>query len=54
MGVNSSSDRIVGLHMQADSLEEYNEKQAVVINNIKILDVDGNDIMRRDLLPKLD
>ena len=54
MGVNSSSDRIVGLHMQADSLEEYNEKQAVVINNIKILDVDGKDIMRRDLLPKLD
>ncbi len=52
-GVNSSSDRIAGFTVQADSLEEFNRKHRIAVENFKILDVNGKDIMRRDLLPDL-
>lgn len=53
MGVRSSSDRIAGITMTADTIEEFNEKHKKVIDTVKILDSDGNDIMRHDLLPDL-
>ena len=52
-GVRSSSDRIAGFTVQADTLEEFNRKHRSAVENLKVLDVDGNDIMRRDLLPDL-
>lgn len=53
MGVRSSSDRIAGITMTADTIAEFNEKHRKVIDTVKILDPDGNDIMRHDLLPDL-
>ena len=52
-GVRSSSDRIAGFTVQADTLEEFNRKHRIAVENMKVLDVEGNDIMRRDLLPDL-
>ena len=52
-GVNSSSDRIAGMNIVADSVEEFNQKERIILNHVKVLDVEGNDIMRRDLLPPL-
>jgi len=52
-GATSSSDRIAGFTVQADSLEEFNRKHRIVVDSVKIIDVDGNDIMRHDLLPDL-
>ncbi|HJF41550.1 MAG TPA: ATP-grasp domain-containing protein [[Clostridium] spiroforme] len=51
--INSSSDRILGVTIQADSIEEFNHKQRNFVNSVKIIDIDGNDIMRHDLLPDL-
>jgi len=53
MGVNSSSDRIAGMTIMADSLEEFNEKHRRIVNSLKVIDTEGNDIMRHDLLPEL-
>lgn len=52
-GVTSSSDRIAGFTVTADSLEEFNRKHRIVVDSVKVLDVEGNDIMRHDLLPDL-
>ena len=52
-GVNSSSDRIAGMNIVADTIEEFNAKEKKILENVKVLDVNGNDIMRRDLLPEL-
>ena len=52
-GISSSSDRIAGFTVQADTLEEFNEKHRIVVDSVKILDENGMDIMRHDLLPDL-
>lgn len=52
-GVSSSSDRIAGFTVQADTLEEFNRKHRIVVNSVKVIDSEGNDIMRHDLLPDL-
>lgn len=52
-GVTSSSDRIAGITVTANSLEEFNEKHRYIVDNVKILDENGADMMRRDLLPDL-
>lgn len=52
-GVNSSSDRIAGFTVQADTLEDFNKKHRIAVETMKIIDTDGNDIMRHDLLPNL-
>ena len=52
-GVNSSSDRIAGITVTANSLEEFNEKHRYIVDHVKILDDSGADIMRHDLLPDL-
>ena len=52
-GVASSSDRIAGFTLMADSLEEFNRKHRIVVESVKILDTEGNDMMRHDLLPDL-
>ena len=53
MGVFSSSDRIAGFTITADSVEEFNEKHRMVVGNVRVLDPKGTDIMRHDLLPDM-
>lgn len=53
-GVTSSSDRIAGMNIVADSIEDFNRKQKIILSSVKIVDTEGNDIMRRDLLPQLE
>ena len=52
-GVTSSSDRIAGMNIVADSIEDFNEKEQKILSNVRVVDINGNDIMRRDLLPNL-
>lgn len=52
-GLSSSSDRIAGFTVQADSLEEFNRKHRKAVENFKIIDSEGNNIIRADLLPDL-
>lgn len=54
VGVTSSSDRIATYTIVADSKEEYNRKLDRVVNELRIEDPDGNDIMRHDLLKHWD
>ena len=49
-GTASSGDRIAGLTVQADSLEELMRKYAQAKSTIKVLDSQGRDILRHDLL----
>lgn len=51
--VTSSTDRLCGVTFQADTLEEFNKKHREFAESVKVLDADGNDIMRHDLLPDL-
>ncbi|MDE6764278.1 MAG: ATP-grasp domain-containing protein [Oscillospiraceae bacterium] len=50
----SSSDRAAGVTIQADTIEEFNRKHRDFVNSVRVLDTDGNDIMRHDLLPELE
>ena len=52
-GITSSSDRVAGFTVVADSLEEFNRKHRTVVESVKVLGMDGTDIMRHDLLPDL-
>lgn len=52
-GVNSSSDRAAGFTVKANSLQEFNEKHRRAVQAIRVIDTEGNDIIRRDLLPDL-
>lgn len=49
-GVSSSSDRVAGMNIVADSIEEFNEKQAAISAAVKVVDDRGEDMMRHDLL----
>lgn len=51
--IGSSTDRICGVTFQADTLEELNRKHRAFVDQVKVVDVEGNDIMRHDLLPDL-
>ena len=52
-GVTSSSDRIAGMNIVAGSIEEFNEKEKKILENVRVVDSNGNDMMRKDLLPPL-
>ena len=51
--VESSGDRIAGYSIQADTLEELKEKHKKINENIKVIDENGNDIMRHDLITEI-
>lgn len=53
-GTSSSGDRIAGFTVQADTLEQLQENYNAAISRIKALDVDGNDILRHELLAPLE
>lgn len=52
-GVMSSSDRIAGMNIVADTIEEYNAKLLQIKQAVRVVDSEGVDIMRHDLLPEL-
>lgn len=52
-GVTSSSDRIAGMNIVAESVDDFNRKQKVLLDSVKVIDINGDDIMRRDLLTPL-
>ncbi len=52
--IENSGDRIAGFTVQADTLDEIRQKHRIAVDNLRVLDEDGNDIMRRDLLPEIE
>lgn len=52
--ITSSTDRLCGVTFQADTLEDFNRKHQEFVDSVKVIDVNGNDIMRHDLLPGLE
>ncbi len=51
--VESSGDRVGGFTIVADTYEKLKEKHAIVVDRIKVIGMDGQDIMRHDLLTDL-
>ncbi len=45
---STSSDRVAGYLIEADSLEELNEKEQKAKQTLRVTDQSGNDIMFRD------
>ena len=52
-GVTCSGDRICGMNIVANSIDEFNAKEKKILESVRVVDINGNDIMRRDLLPEL-
>ena len=52
--ITSSTDRLCGVTFQDDTLEGFNRKHREFVDTVRVVDVDGNDIMRHDLLPDLE
>ena len=52
-GVTSSSDRVAGMNIVADSIDQYNEKRRIINEQVRVIDTEGNDIMRHDLIPEM-
>ncbi len=52
-GVTSSGDRICGMNIVANSIDEFNAKERMILENVRVVDINGNDIMRKDLLSEL-
>ncbi len=51
--IASSTDRVAGFTVQADTLEEFNHKHREFVSRVRVVDANGQDIMRHDLLPDL-
>lgn len=52
-GVENSGDRIAGFTIQADNLDELLVKHQTAAETLKVIDVNGKDMMRHDLLTDL-
>lgn len=52
--ITSSTDRLCGVTFQDDTLEGFNKKHREFVENVKVINTEGNDIMRHDLLPDLE
>ncbi|MBR1792798.1 MAG: ATP-grasp domain-containing protein [Bacteroidales bacterium] len=52
-GVTSSSDRVAGMNIVAQTVDEYNQKLNKINQNVRVVSREGLDIMRHDLLPTL-
>ena len=53
LGANTSSDRVASITIQANTFEELVEKHNRAASQIKLIDVNGQDILRHDLLTEL-
>lgn len=52
--ITSSTDRLCGVTFQDDTLEGFNRKHRAFVESVRVIDAEGNDMMRHDLLPDLD
>lgn len=52
-GIANSGDRIAGFTLTADSLDELSHKHNVAVHDMRVVDVNGNDMMRHDLLTEI-
>ena len=52
--IENSGDRIAGFTVWADSLEALQKKHEKIRQSIKVIDENGNDMMRHDLLEAVD
>lgn len=50
----TSSDRVASITIKADSFEELQKKHLIAARRIKIINQEGNDIMRHDLLTDIE
>lgn len=48
--IESSGDRVAGYIIKADTKEELLEKQNIISSRIRVIDKNGNDMMRHDLV----
>ncbi len=51
--IGNSGDRIAGFTIQADTIEALREKHSRAVKDLKVLDINGKDIMRHDLLTNI-
>lgn len=52
-GVENSGDRIAGFTIQADTVDEINRKHREAAKRLKVINIEGKDMMRHDLLTNL-
>lgn len=52
--ITCSGDRVCSFTVQGDSIEELNRKSELALSRISVIDDKGNDILRRDLVEKID
>lgn len=52
--ITCSGDRVCSFTIQSDNVEDLNKKSERVLNSISVLDQDGNDILRRDLVETIE
>lgn len=52
--ITSSTDRLCGVTIQDDTLAGFNRKHREFVENVRVVDKEGNDIMRHDLLPGME
>ena len=52
--ITSSTDRLCGVTFQSNTIDDLNNKHKAFVDAVKVIDVDGKDIMRHDLLPNLE
>lgn len=48
--IASSGDRVAGFTIQADTLEDLRQKHETAVSGLQVLDIQGSDMMRHDLL----
>ncbi len=51
--IENSGDRVAGFTVQADTIEELRAKHEIAVSRMMVLDENGNDMMRKDLLTSL-
>ena len=51
--IANSGDRVAGFSYVGKTVAELEEKHQIAVKELKVLDTNGNDMMRRDLLPQL-
>ena len=48
--IDNSGDRIAGFTIQSDTMNELRIKHKKALENMRVIDMNGKDIMRKDLL----
>ncbi len=51
--MTKSGNRMAGSTIQADAKEEMNCKHKAILENVRILDINAEDMLRRNLIEEL-